>query len=207
MTDKEARAAVAAIVPPAALDKIAAFVDLVRAESARQNLVAKATLDSIWLRHVLDSAQLLPLAADAIDGPWLDVGTGAGFPGVIVALASGRDTVLVEPRRMRAAFLEHALAMLGAADRAQVVQAKIERVSEPTAAVISARAVAPTIELLNATQHLATSDTLYLLPKGQSATTESVIAQRTFSGLFHVEQSVTDENSGILVARNVKAKR
>ena len=59
----------------------------------------------MWQRHVLDSAQLLPLAANH-DGLWVDVGTGAGFPGMIIALATDRPVALVEPRRMRAQFLQ-----------------------------------------------------------------------------------------------------
>lgn len=206
MTEEEARTCVAELVTPAALLRIERFVALVQEESARQNLVAKPTLDTIWLRHILDSAQLLPLAADAVDGPWIDIGTGAGFPGMIAALATERETLLVEPRRMRAAFLQHACEILGATQTA-VIQARIERLEPRFAAIISARAVGFAPQILDGTTHLRTRETLYLLPKGQSATTECVAAQHAFSGLFHVEQSLTDPASGIIVARNVRAKR
>ena len=203
MTEAEARDTVASLVSANALAAIEGFVAKVIAESERQNLIAKTSLAMIWQRHVLDSAQLLALATDAIDGLWIDVGTGAGFPGMIVALASERECLLVEPRRMRAEFLAAAYA----SSRVRILQTKIERVSAESAAIISARAVAPAPELFHVTSHLASGDTLYLLPKGQSATTECVEAQRTFSGMFHVEQSMTDVRSGIIVARNVRAKR
>jgi 16S rRNA (guanine527-N7)-methyltransferase len=206
MTEDEARGAVAAIVGP---DKIAAldrFATRVRVESERQNLVAKPTLHALWQRHFLDSAQLLPLA-DGRTGPWVDVGTGAGFPGMVVALATDRPVALVEPRRMRADFLRAVIADEGADDRVSVVQAKVERYTGGTAGIISARAVASLSLLLQSTAHLADMNTLYLLPKGQSATTELDEAQRRFEGLFHVEQSITDPVSGIIVASRVRAKK
>ena len=64
--------------------KLAAFVELVKAEAERQNLISRSTLSSIWARHVVDSAQLASLAGP--EGGWLDVGTGAGFPGLVIAI-------------------------------------------------------------------------------------------------------------------------
>lgn len=206
MNEEEARAAVRAIVGDAAMPRLERFADIVRAESERQNLVARPTLDSLWNRHFLDSAQLLPLA-DRHDGTWIDVGTGAGFPGMVVALASDRPVVMIEPRRMRADFLRGVIEQEGLTARVTVQQAKVERVAEPKAALISARAVASLAELLQSTAHLASMSTLYLLPKGQSATTEVKEAQRRFAGLFHVEQSITDPASGIVVVTNVKERR
>lgn len=206
MTEEEARNAVAAIVGESAMPMLDRFAERIRMESQRQNLVAKPTLDALWQRHFLDSAQLLPLANEH-PGCWLDVGTGAGFPGMVVALVTDRPVVLVEPRRMRADLLKQIASEEGIADRVTVYQSKVERVPATTAAVISARAVAALAELLQSTAHVAAMDTLYLLPKGQSATIEVNEAQRRFAGLFHVEQSLTDPASGIVVARNVKERR
>lgn len=206
MTEDEARGAVAAIVGSARIAALDRFATRVRVESERQNLVAKATLHALWQRHFLDSAQLLPLA-EGRTGPWVDVGTGAGFPGMVVALATDRRVVLVEPRRMRADFLSTVIADEGIDDRVSVIQAKVERYTGGTAGIISARAVAPLSLLLHSTAHLTDMNTLYLLPKGQSATTELDEAQRRFEGLFHVEQSITDPASGIIVASRVRAKR
>jgi 16S rRNA (guanine527-N7)-methyltransferase len=138
---------------------------------------------------------------------WVDVGTGAGFPGMVVALATDRPVVLIEPRRMRADLLRQITIEEGIDSRVTVHQAKVERISGLTAAVISARAVASLAELLRSTAHIAAMDTLYLLPKGQSATTEMDEARRRFAGLFHVEQSITNPASGIVVAHNVKERR
>lgn len=213
MTEDEAKAATRAIVGDAAMLALERFADQVRDEAARQNLVARPTIDALWLRHILDSAQLLPLAT-AYQAPanphaslhWIDVGTGAGFPGMIVALATERLVTLVEPRRMRADFLQRAIEAAGVAHRVTVQQSKVERVTAPPAGIISARAVALLDTLFDSTAQLADAHTLYLLPKGQSATSELDAARRRFAGLFHVEQSITDPTSGIITATNVRRK-
>ena len=206
MTEDEARAATRAIVGDLAFEKLERFAASVIAESEQQNLVAKPTLAAIWSRHLLDSAQLLPLAT-ANDGLWVDVGTGAGFPGLVVALATERPVILVEPRRMRADFLQQIVDDHAIADRVTVARCKIERLANVTAAVISARAVSSVTSLIDATAQIAHSSTLYLLPKGQSATTEVNDARRRFEGLFHVEQSITDPASGIITASGVRRRR
>lgn len=206
MNEEQAREAVRAIVGDSAMPALDRFADLIRGESERQNLVARPTLEALWQRHFLDSAQLLPLATEQ-PGTWLDVGTGAGFPGMVVALATKRPVILVEPRRLRADLLRHVAEQEGIATRVTVHQAKVERVGGTSASVISARAVASLSDLLQSTAHLADMNTLYLLPKGQSATTEMDEARRRFAGLFHVERSITDPASGIVVAHNVKERR
>jgi 16S rRNA (guanine527-N7)-methyltransferase len=206
LTEEDARAAVKRIVGDAAMIRLDAFAERLRQESERQNLVARGSLDTLWERHFLDSAQLITLAG-ASDGTWIDVGTGAGFPGLVVALASDRVITMVEPRRMRAAFLQSVIDEHALAPRVSVAQVRVERLQAGKAAIISARAVASLTQLFEVTAHLVTSETVYLLPKGQSATTELTDAQQRFQGLFHVEQSITDPSSGIIRATNVKARR
>ena len=206
MTEEEARGAVEAIVGTSVMKRLHRFVDRVSAESERQNLVAKPTLPAIWERHVLDSAQLLPMARGH-NGLWVDIGTGAGFPGMIVALAVEQPVALVEPRRMRADFLRSIVDAEGISSRVVVHQSKVERLVDVQADVISARAVASLSDLLQSAAHIASMDTLYLLPKGQSATTEVNEAQRRFEGLFHVEQSITNPEAGIVSARHVRQRR
>jgi 16S rRNA (guanine527-N7)-methyltransferase len=182
----------------AAMTQLAA---LVRAEATRQNLIAPSTLDEIWARHIVDSAQLIPLA-DADPGHWLDIGTGAGFPGLVVTALSERPMWLIEPRKRRADFLSACCEALGVTSRTTVVTGKIER-AKAHAEVISARAVASLGELLGAAQHCSTWNTLWLLPKGRSAREEIASAQQSWHGAFHVEHSVTDPESLIVIAKEV----
>ena len=199
MTEDDAREEVRARLGGAAVDMLEALVALVLAENRRQNLIAPASEAVIWSRHVLDSIQLLGLAGSW--STWLDVGTGGGFPGLVIGAVSGRRVTLVEPRRRRADFLEAAAAVLGVRE-VKVIARRIEQV-EVTADVISARAVAPLEKLLPAAHHCATTATIWLLPRGRLGQDELVKLSAIWKGMFHVERSLTDERSSIVVARGV----
>ena len=80
-------------------------------ENQRQNLVAKSTLDDLWRRHIDDAAQLV--AYDVPSATWLDIGSGAGLPGIVIAILTGNPMTLVEPRRLRAEFLQRVVEELG----------------------------------------------------------------------------------------------
>jgi 16S rRNA (guanine527-N7)-methyltransferase len=183
------------------------FADILREESSRQNLISAASLDQMWVRHLVDSAQLLPLAGDAGMGDWIDVGAGAGLPGMVIAILSDRRTVLVEPRAKRAAFLYEAAEALGLASRVTVITSRIEtyKPAKP-AAIISARAVAALPGLLQSTIHCTDSSTVWLLPKGQNAHSEVEAARHAWQGVFHVEPSITSPDSGIVIARKVRPR-
>lgn len=185
------------------LDRYGAFL---RAEAANQNLIAASTLDTLWARHFVDSAQLVPLASDASRGTWLDVGSGAGLPGLVAAILLDRPVVLVEPRTRRVEFLRYVVAELGLPS-VTVQQSKVESYRPKDCAVIvSARAVAELSQLLASTVHCTDSSTIWLLPKGQSAQSEVEAAQAKWQGVFHVEPSITQPDSGIVVARGVRPK-
>jgi 16S rRNA (guanine527-N7)-methyltransferase len=201
MTEDEAKGWIAERFGEAGVASMTLLASLARGEAAVQNLIAPSTLDALWSRHIVDSAQLLARGA-AYQGLWLDIGTGAGFPGLVVAALTDRPVLLVEPRKRRADFLIQCCMALGVAERTQVVTAKIERV-EAQAAVISARAVAALTDLLAAGAHCSTWNTLWLLPKGRSAREEIASAQQSWHGAFHVERSVTDPESLIVIAKEV----
>lgn len=186
---------------------LARFGEMLREAAASQNLIAASTLDSLWSRHLVDSAQLVPLAEGAGAGTWIDVGSGAGLPGMVVAILAERPVVLVEPRRKRAEFLRAAADALGVASRVIVEARRIEsfRPSAP-AGVVSARAVAELSQLLSSARHCTDSSTIWLLPKGRNAQSEVEAARRAWQGMFHVEPSVTQPDSGIVIARKVQKR-
>jgi 16S rRNA (guanine527-N7)-methyltransferase len=184
-------------------EKLQAYVALLTEENARQNLVSAPTLDRVWDRHILDSAQLVRFEPFA-GASWVDIGSGAGLPGIVVAcLVEGRVT-LVEPRRLRAEFLHKACESLSLG--ASVVCSKAERL-EGNYEVITARAVANLTATLQISHHLSTTKTVWALPKGRNARQELADAEKSWQGEFHVERSVTDAESWIIVARGVRAKR
>jgi len=181
----------------ARLDRLAA---LLGEENSQQNLVSAASLGEVWRRHIADSAQLLLHVETPLAGPWLDLGTGAGFPGLAIAsLRPELDMVLVESRTRRIEWLTRAAAALGL-DRVRVLGSRLEQIETFSAAVISARAFAPLHRLLSLSARFSTSDTIWLLPKGRSARDE-VEMLTGWNHLFHVEQSKTDPEAGIVVGR------
>lgn len=208
MTEEEARGWVRERYGVPRETSLARFADLLIAANARQNLISASTIDAIWTRHLVDSAQLLPLAEGAEAGPWIDVGSGAGLPGMAIALLDeGRPMLLVEPRARRAAFLRETADALGIGDRVTVVASRIESWKPETrAAVVSARAVAELSALFQSTGHCTDSSTVWLLPKGRGAHSEVAAARRAWQGVFHVEPSITQPDSGIVIARKVRAR-
>lgn len=183
-----------------AAERIERLIALLTEENARQNLVAAASLPVVWQRHIVDSAQLLPHVPRETTTPWLDLGTGAGFPGLVVAaLRPDCEVVMVESRARRIEWLERARLALGL-DKAKVVGARLEQVDSRPFRVISARAFAPLVRLLDLSARFSTKDTLYLLPKGRSAQQE-LLELKGWNHLFHVEQSLTDPEAGVIVGQ------
>ncbi|MET0240366.1 MAG: RsmG family class I SAM-dependent methyltransferase [Sphingobium sp.] len=185
-----------------AADRLRRVVDLVVSENERQNLISASTIPQIWGRHIVDSAQLLPLAGEG-DGLWIDLGSGGGFPGLVIACLRDAPLRMVEVRPLRARFLADCVTALGLS-HVMVEQAKAERVMlDRPARYLSARAFAALDKTLALASHMADRETCWLLPKGRNAQLELVTAQRQWQGLFHVEHSVTDPDSAIIVASGV----
>lgn len=182
----------------AAAERLTALVALLAEENTRQNLVSAASLDEVWRRHIADSAQLLTQVPRETSSPWLDLGTGAGFPGlVIAALRPECEVLMVESRARRIEWLDRARIALGL-DHATVIGARLELVPSQPVRVISARAFAPLPRLLGLSARFSTADTIWLLPKGRSAPQEL----QELSGWqhrFHVEPSLTDTEAGVIV--------
>lgn len=184
----------------AAAERLERLIALLSEENERQNLVSAASLGEVWRRHIADSAQLLAHVPRETSSPWLDLGTGAGFPGlVIAALRPECEVVMVESRSRRVEWLERARMTLGL-DRAKVIGARLEKVDTFPACVISARAFAPLDRLLDLSARFSTERTMWLLPKGRSARQELEML-RGWNHVFHVEQSLTDSDAGVIVGR------
>lgn len=182
----------------AAHDRLQLLVEMLVAENKVQNLVSAASLDHVWIRHIVDSAQLLTHVPRETSSPWMDLGTGAGFPGlVIAALRPDAEVVMVESRGRRIDWLERARIAMDL-PYARIVGQRLELVESRKVSVISARAFAPLEKLLEFSSRFSTKDTKWLLPKGRSAQQE-LQDLRKWDHKFHVEQSLTDPQAGIIV--------
>ncbi|MCW5646236.1 MAG: 16S rRNA (guanine(527)-N(7))-methyltransferase RsmG [Sphingopyxis sp.] len=174
------------------------FAAMLVTENDRQNLIAASTIPTLWVRHIADSAQLLALDTRDGEGLWVDLGSGPGLPGLVVAILSERPMLLVESRRRRCDFLRAVVTELGLG-HVEVAEAPLERVATRPAATISARAFAPLDRLIDLSARFSTESTRWLLPKGRNAVKELALLPQPWQNLFHVEQSRTDADSQILV--------
>ena len=128
MTEEDARAWMVDWFGQEISGRVALFVDMVVAENSVQNLVSPASIPAIWVRHVVDSAQLINLAPKTATR-WVDIGTGGGFPGMIIGICWTGAVTMVEPRKLRAAFLQTCVGRLGLT-QASVAVCKIEAVGQ-----------------------------------------------------------------------------
>lgn len=189
-------------VPRGTMERLESFVALLQRENERQNLVSSSTLVHVWRRHIVDSAQLL-LHAPA-SGEWLDVGSGAGFPGLVIAALHAGPVTLVEPRKLRVAFLNEASALLGIAPT--IVQAKMQSLPPRSYNIISARAVAALPALLRMCQPFSTEKTRFIFPKGRAAQTELDEARSAWQGSFRTEPSLTEEEARVVIAEGLRGR-
>lgn len=169
-------------------------------ENQRQNLVSRESLSRIWHRHFADSAQLLDHVPRGT-APWLDLGSGAGFPGLVIACLRPGDPIhLVESRKRRIEWLLHMRESLQL-DHCMIHGCTVQSLDGFRAGAITARAFAPLPKLLDLSARFSTADTIWVLPKGRLAAQEYARLPCPLRSMFHVEPSATGEEAGILVGR------
>lgn len=177
------------------LDRLAAYADLVRRWQPKINLIGPSTLDDLWRRHMLDSAQLQPLLPEGVR-TLVDLGSGAGFPGIVLAVMGVPDVHLVESDTRKAAFLREAARVSGTT--VTVHARRIDAVPEIAADVVTARALAPLAELLAWAHRFVGSKGVALFPKGQHAEDEVADAARQWTMSVERLPSRTDANGTVL---------
>jgi 16S rRNA (guanine527-N7)-methyltransferase len=169
------------------------------AENRSQNLISAATVSDLWNRHIVDSAQLFPL----VRGRVVDIGSGAGLPGIPLALL-GADVKLVEPRKRRAAFLEETVAALGL--QCAVHATRVERLEARAFDTITARAYTQFDQIFASTLHLSHSGTRWVLPKGKTGLSELETVRAAWHGDFEAIASITDPQAVIIIAERIRPK-
>jgi 16S rRNA (guanine527-N7)-methyltransferase len=189
--------------------KLAVLAEELRRWQAIKNLVGPATLKDVWTRHIADSLQLLEHAPTA--PTWLDLGSGAGFPGLVVAIAGqerGLKVDLVESNARKCAFLRHVARLTDTAvtvhpDRLEAVLPRFVG----NVAVVSARALAPLSDLLSWTEPLLTTGTLGLFLKGRDADAELTAARKLWRFELAILPSRTDPEARIFRITHLESRR
>jgi 16S rRNA (guanine527-N7)-methyltransferase len=177
-------------------DRLDLFLDLLLRWNARINLVADRDADTIRHRHLDDSLQLLPLLPEG-DEPIGDLGSGGGFPGLVLAMALSRPVHLIEADRRKCAFLTEAAARL---DLRHVTlhAARIEAARPPPLVAVTARALAPLDALLEHAERLLAPGGVALFPKGRTAEAELTEAERRWTVRAERFPSCTNPEATIL---------
>jgi 16S rRNA (guanine527-N7)-methyltransferase len=185
-------------------DKLRLYADLLVKWQARINLVGAATLPDLWRRHMLDSAQLFPLLPA---GPTLDLGSGAGFPGLVLAIlrGSGDPVHLVESDARKCAFLRE-VARLTAAP-AIIHHGRIESLSPFAVTAVTARALAPLASLLALASPFLGPHTQCLFLKGERLEDELTQAGKDWKMTVDRRPSRSDPNGIILIVKEVHRGR
>ncbi len=196
--EEQARSFVAGLCDEQAVARFEAFIALLAAENEKQNLISANSLNSVWQRHIADSVQLLQHVPRETS-PWMDLGSGAGMPGLVIAIARpDLEIHLVESRKKRVVWLEAVASHFGLR-KCRVHGARLENVESAPMRVICARAFAPLGKLLSLSARFSTQETVWLLPKGRSAGQELAEQPESVRQMFHVEQSATDPQAGIMI--------
>ena len=156
---------------------------MLHAWSGRVNLVSRADASAIWTRHVEDCLQLVALMPPNV-GRGIDVGSGAGFPGLILAIATGLPFTLIESDRRKAAFLVEAARRTGAP--VTVLPRRADACHGLTAPLVTARALAPLPRLLRLAAPFVAPGGCLLLPKGAQVEAELTEAEPAWN--MHVER-------------------
>ena len=197
MTDDSGREAFikATSVSRETMERLDIYVQLLRLWRPRINLVGQSTMPDLWNRHFLDSAQLFPLLPDGTK-KLVDLGTGAGFPGMVLSLMGVEEVHLIESDGRKAAFLEEVAKATGA--KVKIHCERIEAVKPFVADVVTSRALAALPDLLSWVKPFLGAESIALLLKGARADTELECAVKKWRFKVKKHQSITDSAAVIL---------
>ena len=188
------------------LDLLSIYASLLKKWNPAINLVAPSTIDELWERHMLDSAQIFNLLPEGATS-WCDVGTGGGFPGIVVAILAKEQkpdlrVTCIESDVRKATFLRTVLRETGV--KADIISARIEDVPAQSADILSARALASLTKLLEFSERHLSPDGICLFPKGARYQEEIDEALETWRFDLEKLPSVTHSDAVILKLGAIK---
>lgn len=207
--DDRARALALTPVSRETIDRLDRFAGIFAQWQRRTNLIAPSTEAKLWTRHIADSLQLIALAPRA--QIWVDLGSGGGFPGLVIACAlaetPGAQVHLVESNAKKAAFLREAARLTGAPAMIHAERiADFVRHAPDRLDVVTARALAPLAELLAEAYPLLKTGSIGLFPKGQDVEAELTEAAKYWNIQATLAPSCTDPRSRIVVVNAIEPK-
>ena len=184
------------------LARLERYADLLTKWQARINLVGRESVRDLWRRHMLDSAQLVPLLPDGAT-KFIDIGSGAGFPGLILAVMGAPETHLIEADARKCAFLGEAVRVTETAASVRIHRGRVEDLNPWPVDVVVARAVAPLTRLLGYAAPFLRSETVCLFPKGAGVEEELTRSRETWTMTVERFPSASDPSGTILRLGNI----
>jgi 16S rRNA (guanine527-N7)-methyltransferase len=189
--------------PHEAVVKLERYAELLAEWNQKFNLVAPSTLTHVWSRHFLDSAQLLSLISEGGEDRVLaDLGSGAGFPGLVLSIMGVPGIHLIESTGKKANFLQTVIDDLKL--RAIVNQCRVEELKDFGADIVTARALASLKDLLSLAARITKKDSLCLFLKGKNADVELTEARKCWMFDCTKTESLSDSSGTVLAIRNLK---
>lgn len=182
------------------LVRLQIYADTLVTWNKKVNLIGRSTVDRLWHRHFMDSAQLYPLIPHGSQG-LLDLGSGAGFPGLVLAIMGLKTVHLVESDGRKAAFLREVVRLTGVS--VEVHNTRIESLAPFSVDVVTARALAPLSDLLSWAEPFLAPQGLCLFPKGRNVGDELTSIHNIWETKVSRRQSRTDPESTIVCIREV----
>ena len=187
-------------IAPDAVERLGVLVELLIRWQRRINLISRASLADPWRRHVLDSAQLHPHVPHGVRS-LVDLGSGAGFPGLVLAILGGPQVHLVESNQRKCAFLGEANRLTEAG--AAIHNVRIESLDGLDADVVTARACARLDRLLTLTQPVLNPRTRCLFLKGRAVDEELTESRKKWTMAVNRIKSVSDPSGAILILEDI----
>lgn len=191
-----------------ALGRFRIYESLLKKWNQSINLVSDSTLENLWKRHFQDSAQLLDCAPGA--KKWVDVGSGGGFPGLVLTIIAAErepnaEFTLIESSAKKCSFLRCVLRETGL--RATILETRCEKAAPQGADAVTARALAPLPKLLALTTPHVAAKGMLIFPKGHNRNKEIVAAKENWK--FHLQErkSITNASGAILIIKRAKLDR
>lgn len=167
------------------------------------NLVSNSTLADAWNRHFIDSLQLLPLIGNK-NVPIVDLGSGAGFPGMVLSIAGCQQLQMVESDTKKIIFLREVARLTNATPL--ITHARIEEATIESPRIITSRALATLHELLSYAIRFVSHETICLFPKGKNYAIEIEDAKKYWSFDHHIFPSITDTQAVIVQLANIRRR-
>lgn len=185
---------------PAQIEALEKFVELLLQENDRYNLIGKSTIDDVWNRHILDSAQIMRFISNN-NLKIADFGCGAGFPGIVISILGMKEVHLIEKSFRKCEFLRKA--KLISSNRVFIHQAKLEELPSRPFDVITSRALASLDKLLAYSKKFLQNDGYTLFLKGKNLDQELELAKKQFQFSYELFPSLTSQESRIIKISNI----